>query len=249
FPDLPRLPARPRLDRVVTAAGVDLAWDGKAYSTPSRLADTTLASRASTVQVTVRSGTATGTGTAEDARLVESVSARSFLALGAPAHRLDEAAAALVDRHGAEIVDVTGVLLDALRAQAASKGVPWDAVRAADAAEPGSRPALGLASLVRAAIPAIEAAVGDAAAGKPEGTRPVLLVEAAPLARYEHTELITRLADLTFRRPQAIWLLLPQDPVGGAVLDGVPLRLGHGGQFLRLDEDWLRRPALEGEPA
>jgi hypothetical protein len=127
--------------------------------------------------------------------------------------------------------------------------VPWDAVQAADAAGPGSRSAQGLAALVRGAIPAVDAAIAEAAAGAPEGTRPVLLVEAAPLARYGQTELLARFADITLRRSQAVWLLLPLGFDGGPSLDGVPLGLGHGGQFLRLDDDWLRSPALEGKQA
>ena len=127
--------------------------------------------------------------------------------------------------------------------------MPWDAVQAADAAEPGSRPAQGLAALVRGAVPAVEAAITEAAGGAPEGTRPVLLVEAAPLARYGQTELLARLADITLRRSQAVWLLLPEGFDGGATLDGIPLPLAHGGQFLRLDDDWLRAPALEGKQA
>ena len=59
----------------------------------------------------------------------------------------------MVARHGAVTVDVTAVLLDAVRAQADEASVPWEEVRAADAAEPGSRPAQGLAALVRAALP------------------------------------------------------------------------------------------------
>jgi hypothetical protein len=100
-----------------------------------------------------------------------------------------------------------------------------------------------LAALVREAVPSVEAAIAEAAGGATPGTRPVLLVEAAPLARYGHTGLLTRLADLTERRRQAVWLLLPEELGGGATLDGVPLRLSHGGQFLRLDDTWLRQPA------
>jgi len=77
----------------------------------------------------------------------------------------------------------------------------------------------------------------------------VLLVEAAPLARYGHTGVLARLADITTPRRQAVWLLLPMDADAGAALDGTPVPLAHGGQFLRLDDDWLRAAALEGEPA
>jgi serine/threonine protein kinase len=246
FPDLPPLPGRDRLKLVVEEAGLGLSWDGEYFSVPSRQAETTLASRVSVVAVSVVSQDQSF-GRGEDAKLAESVRARSFLALAVPPQRLDIAAQALAERHGAQVIDVTEVLLRALRDEAGLRGVPWDAVYAADAAEPGSRPAQGLAALVRAAVPSVEAAVGEVSAAAEEGTRPVLLVEAAPLARYGHIEPLTRLADITLRRRQAVWLLLPD--AGGAVLDGVPLRLGHGGQLLRLDDDWLRNSTLEGEPA
>ena len=225
-----------------------MRWDNDAYAVLSRQADTTLASRTPLANFPIVSAPGTA-ATDEDARLADSVRSRAFLALGVPSQRLDDATASLVARHGAHVVDVTAVLLRALREEAARRGVPWDAVQAADAAEPGSRPAQGLAALVRGAMPAVEAAIAEAAAGAPEGTRPVLLVEAAPLARYEQTEVLTRLADITLRRSQAMWLLLPEGYDGGALLDGVALPLGHGGQFLRLDDDWLRAAALEGKQA
>ncbi|MFR9779023.1 BREX system serine/threonine kinase PglW [Micromonospora sp. MS34] len=249
FPDLPALPARPRLDRVVSDAGLPLRWDGEHYAVPSRRSDTTLASRASVVAIEVTGAAARAAATEEDARLVDSVRSRAFLALGVAPQRLDAAARTLADRHHARVVDVTSVLLAALREEAGRRGVPWDAVRAADAAEAGSRPAQGLAALVRAVIPAVEVAIAEAADDAAEGTRPVLVTDAAPLARYGHAEVLTRLADPTTRRRQAVWLLLPETTGAGAALDGVPLRLGHGGQFLRLNDDWLRAPTVEREKA
>src|SRR5664280_3292023 len=77
---------------------------------------------------------------------------RSFLALGVDAPRMDRAAALLRDRHGALILDLTGVLLDALHAQSEGKR-PWSDVVAADAMQPGSRESLGLARLVELALP------------------------------------------------------------------------------------------------
>ena len=248
FPDLPELPGRPRLDQIVAATGLTMAWDGETYSVVSRPVDTTLASRTPLANLPVLPAPGAA-ATGEDARLAESLRSRGFLALGVAPHRLDDAAATLVARHGARVVDVTAVLLRALREEAARRGVPWDAVRAADAAEPGSRPAQGLAALVHSAVPAVDAAVAEAAGEAPEGTRPILLLEAAPLARYGQTDLLARLADLSLRRPQAVWLLLPEALNGGAALDGSPLPLAHGGQFLRLDDDWLRASTREGELA
>ena len=94
-----------------------------------------------------------------------------------------------------------------MRTQAAAVGLPWDMVQAADAARTGSRDAAGLAALVQRSLPAVDAAIETAAAGATEGTRPVLLTEIAPLARYGHLTTLSRWADLAARRPQAIWVL------------------------------------------
>ena len=83
----------------------------------------------------------------------------------------------------------------------------------------------------------------------------MLLTDAAPLARYGHIDLLAAYADLTAHRRQAVWLLLPVGVDGGPLLDRAPVPLAHGGQFVRLPDDWTREgrraaaPALEGEPA
>ena len=63
----------------------------------------------------------------------------------------------------------------------------------------------------------------------------MLLTEAAPLARYGHLDLLRRLADITTKRRQAVWLLLPQGGQPGAHLDGVPVPVSHAAQFFALD--------------
>ena len=184
-------------------------------------------------------------------RLTESASTRSFLALGVDAARTDRAVDALRGQFGVTVIDVTQVLIDAMRTQAAQVGLPWDTVRAADAAPPGSRDAAGLSVLVQRSLPAVEAAIDAALADVPEGSRPVLLTEIAPLARYDQLAMLIRWADLATRRPQAIWLLVPQLAGSqGAVIDRRPLPLAAPGQFFRLDADWIdahgRVPTAEG---
>ena len=135
---------------------------------------------------------------------------------------------------------MTQVLVDAMRAQAAEVGLGWDTVRAADAAPPGSRDAAGLSVLVQRSLPVVEQAIESAVAKVPEGTRPVLLTEIAPLARYDHLATLSRWTDLATRRPQAIWLLVPQLAGSqGAVIDKRPLPLAAPGQYFRLDAEWI----------
>ena len=115
------------------------------------------------------------------------------------ADRTDRAIDALTGQFGAEVIDVTQVLIEAMRTQAAEVGLPWDMVQAADAAPPGSRDAAGLTVLVQRSLPAVEAAIDAAVSDAPEGTRPVLLTEIAPLARYGHLAMLSRWADLAAR--------------------------------------------------
>src|SRR5262249_27761564 len=77
-------------------------------------------------------------------------------------------------------------------------------------------------------------------------TRPVLLTEVAPLARYGHLATLAPWADLATRRGQAIWVLVPQLPGNyGPVIDGRPLPLAAPGQFLALDRKWIDGQACE----
>jgi serine/threonine protein kinase len=252
FPALAALPDRPRLDQLVDEAGLGLVYDdaARAYRSPTRAADTTgLASRLATYVAPADSAVVEAGHVGH--RLEESRSSRSFLALGVDGREVDLAVEVLVRTYNAIPVDLTQVLVEAMRSAADHVGLPWDAVRAADAAAAGSREAAGLASLVQRSLPAVDAAVDAAWAQAGEASRPVLLLEAAPLARYEHLGILSRWTDLTSARRQAVWLVVPQ-LLGsqGPVIDTRPLPLAAPGQFLRLDSEWLRsRPALQGAPS
>jgi len=247
FPALPGLPDRPRLDQLISDAGLGLVYDEDqhGYRWPARGADTKdLASRQATIIAPATPQLVSGGRSGH--RLAESAASRSFLALGVDADRTDKAVGALTDRFGATVVDVTQVLIETMRAQADEVGLPWDTVQAADAAPQGSRDATGLAALVQRSLPALEAAIDAALSSAPEGTRPVLLTEIAPLARYGHLTMLSRWADLAARRPQAVWVLVPQlSGSQGPIIDRRPLPLAAPGQFFRLDAGWIdSRPAL-----
>ena len=178
FPALPPLPERPRLDELIRDAGLDLLYDeqDRAYRQPSRAGDTTrLSSRPATILVEGEPELISGGPVAH--RLAESAASRSFLALGIDWSRLDKAVDVLTSEYGAIELDVTQLLIDAMRQQAAAAGLPWETVRAADAAPPGSRDAAGLAVLVQRSLPAVDAAIDQASAGAPAG------VPAAPAHR------------------------------------------------------------------
>jgi serine/threonine protein kinase len=247
FPALPPLPDHPRLDQLINDARLNLVYDDaeRGYRWPTRPADTKgLPSRQNTIHAFA--GPQLVNGGRSGHRLAESAATRSFLALGVDADRTDRAVGVLAETFGAVVVDVTGVLIDAMRVQAAEVGLPWDLVQAADAAPAGSRDAAGLAALVQRSLAAVEEATAAVLTGAPDGTRPVVLTEIAPLARYGHLAMLSQWTDLAARRPQAIWVVVPQLPGSqGAIVDKRPLPLAAPGQFFRLDAEWIdTRPAV-----
>jgi hypothetical protein len=157
FPSLPPLPDGPRLDELVEQADLGLRYDEQhhAFRPLTRKGDTTqLGSRN---QTRLREGQPDlVSGGRVGHRLAESTSSRSFLALGIESDRLDKAVDVLATKLGAIQLDVTQVLIDAMRQQSAAAGLPWEMVRAADAAPPGSREAQGLAVLASAACPPLK---------------------------------------------------------------------------------------------
>jgi len=57
--------------------------------------------------------------------------------------------------------------------------------------------------------------------------RPILLINAAPLARYGMTDLLSSLLDQSVPRPAARWLLVPRKASAAApTLDGHPVPMG-----------------------
>jgi serine/threonine protein kinase len=241
FPGVAAVPGRPGLDRVLEEAGTGLVWDGDAYAVPSSHSDTTFNTQtnyAIPVSAIARSSDPT------IRELEQSVRARSYLALGVLAKHTDQAVAMLRQTFDATEVNVTDVLLDALKANAEKYGVPWDEVLAADAAEPQSVPAQGLGNLVQESTAQIEAAIASALKAAPAGTKPVLLTEAAPLARYGQMGVLSRLADITTGKDQGVWLIVPRESGAGAMLDQVPVPLTYASQFLPLDPAFV---ASEGD--
>ncbi|TDP91196.1 hypothetical protein [Labedaea rhizosphaerae] len=240
FPATPELPRRPALDDLVAAAGLGLTFDDRLRvyrATEAGGRTTGLESRRPTA-LGVATSPVGSTG-ALGARLEQSLASRSFLALGVRADRMPRFIAAAQDRYCATVVDLTGALLDTLRAASAAVGLPWELVRTADAEGEASRGQRGLQELVRRAWPKVEDAVEQALADGEVGA-PVVLTDAAPLARYDNVGLLARWTDLAASRRRAVWLVVPQ--LGGnrgAMLDGRPVPLAAPNQFVALDIDWI----------
>jgi antitoxin component of RelBE/YafQ-DinJ toxin-antitoxin module len=168
-----------------------------------------------------------------DTQLRESIVRRGFVAIGASPHKLDDAAAALAQRYGVAVVDVTRTLLARMHQLADENSIPWGVVLQADAANPNSPDGQSLRALVADAIQAVNEALAAA-------ERPVLLTEAAPLARYGHVGMLERLADHTTARRAAVWLLVPttnQDL--RPKLDGRSVSVLSSAQWLKLPDYWI----------
>ncbi|MDG4789092.1 BREX system serine/threonine kinase PglW [Micromonospora sp. WMMD1102] len=230
FPRAEELPDRPALGELLAAARVPLTW----HPAQRAYGPVTVSS--------ALSGTRTGTRTThgplfgldaadETARkLAGAIERHSFLAVLAPFRRLGAARRALLTRLPLTEVDVTEILLNRLR----SLGFPWEAILAADNGVPTDADFRSLTDLVRHhVVPAVSEALAAA-----DG--PVLITEAAPLARYGQLGLFQELADPARPRPAARLLLVParkQEPV---LLDEVQVPLtSPSSQSVYLAPGWL----------
>lgn len=254
FPALPTLPENPGLRAVVEAAGIGLLWDEglRRFRPPKASTDTTgLATKHHTVLAPDPAELALHGATSN--RLAESVAKRSFLALGVPAMSLDRAVGVLADSYGADVLDVSATLIEAMRTLAAQRGLPWPAALAADAEPVSSRAGQGLRGLVAASLPVVERALTQSLtpSGEPE-SRPLLLTDAGLLVRYDALKsTLGPWLDLATPRRRALWLVVPQLYASqGAIVDGRPLPLAAPGQFVRLNADWIdARRTREGSTA
>lgn len=241
FPAIAPLPTSGRLSELLREAGLDLVHDpiSGTYGTPTVVE--------STSQGSSRFATGTNVGgpvlgsEATDQRLRESIEQRSFLALGARADRCQTLASKLESKFGAQLIDVTAMLLDELMRLSQQEGFPsWDALVKADARTENDRASRGVAAAVNLALPSVEVAIAEAATDtRGSGPRPVLIVEASPLARYGQADVIRRWSDLATPRGQAVWILLPQvGATQGPLLDGISMQTSPN-QYFRVETSWI----------
>jgi len=231
FPEIEAIPGRPALDVPVKAAMPHLEWLDDAGKYVTRAVETL--SLAST-----NSATAWG-HSAEDpaivAKLKASIRDRAPLTLVVSRRQsLHVTATRLANQYGLTVVDLADVALTALKSAAAAKNVDWLTVLRADGEPVGSRGRRNLARLARAAITPEWAELMQRA-------EPLLLLNAAVLARFGLEDLIAGVTDLGRPRAAARWFLLPR-PLSGSTphLDGVPMPFGADG--------WLEL-SLEVPPA
>jgi len=226
FPEATALPGRPALDRLLLDAQTGLTWTGDGYGVPG-----TASRRASTRSSTWHG--ALGSPERLGDRLRASVAAGDFLALAVPARHHDAAVARLMGEVDLTHVNLTRAVLERVRGFAEREGVAWGDVLAADALPPHHPDRQLVDDVVR------QAAL-DVVDGLARGARPVLLTDAALLARHRCVELLAPLAAFGPERSQAVFLLVPQETSQHTpTLDGAAVPVSSPNQWLPLPTAWL----------
>ena len=140
-------------------------------------------------------------------------------------------------RFGARPVNVAARFLAQLRALVDVRPKPtWETVLAADVAEPGSRAAIKLGEYVEEAWKLTAPQLRQELR---RDDRPVLLYDAAVLARYRTMDRFYELADAARSGAGAVWLLCPmEDPAVLPKLDGTVVRIGDN-EWIALPDAWV----------
>jgi serine/threonine protein kinase len=232
FPKAQPLPGRLDLDDLLRVSEVPLVWD----NTTQRYAPPITNPAFSSTRMATTQAPFTGPEAVSDTdtKLAAIIERRGYLAVLASLKRLPAARRALISRLHLTEVDVTAMLIERLR----DGDYPWQAVVDADNGKPTDPDFRSLVEMVQYdVVPAIEAALAT--------DRPVLITEAAPLARYGQLRLLQELADPTRPRPAARLLLVAARRLDPAMLDNTQLPLtAPASQSLWLPDTWIT-PAVE----
>jgi serine/threonine protein kinase len=179
-----------------------------------------------------------------DTQLARAAKDGQFVAILVPPKFFAFAAEHLAAQYGLATIDVEGELLDAMQALAKENEVPWNVVVAADDPSTGRH----WENLCRLARQAGERLKEKLLAER----RPLLLIRAAILARYDLMDVLTALQQSSGTRGgvPGVWLLLSFSSDDAPRLDGVLVPLEGVGQRAILPLAWVkkhmpREPRLE----
>jgi hypothetical protein len=168
-------------------------------------------------------------------RLSTAVTERRFLVLTVAQQYLLRAEGEIMRRFPVTHLSFEALLLQEMKATAATLGARWEIVLQADAAAPESQDWRRLQTLVRRAMPAVEQVLLTA-----DG--PVLLVYPGLLARYDQVPLLERLRDACAQRhdaPGFIVLIAADEQRHMPVLDGKPIPVILASEWARIPKAWL----------
>ena len=194
------LPDRPDLDSLVEQVDPSLRWDGTVYTMPTSVTDGLLQTRLALTML--GAGGEVVPFNEVDTRLRGALASAGYLTLTVDPRRIDQAASVLAEEYGVTRVNITDVLLSAVKEFAVEKGVDWTFLLRVDSADPSSVDRSNLTAFVREAL---DRALPDILALE----QPLLLTDTAPLGRYGQEHWLARLADLGAPRPAARWHLVP----------------------------------------
>ncbi|MGW4420856.1 BREX system serine/threonine kinase PglW [Streptosporangium sp. NPDC004631] len=215
YPRVGAFPERRQdLDVLLKRAGVPLVPDQGGYA-PRDARATLLPSSKSRVFTTLSEGPKDREFADFERRMELSSRERGFVTLSVDYRLYADAIATLGARFGAEVVDITAELLTAMRSTAGAFNVDWSLVLRSDRPDAAPQDAANLRRLVAMAAEKLEERLLT-------DPQPLLIVEAAPLARYDRLAVLERLADKATARPAARWLLLPVERGGVPYIDDRP---------------------------
>ncbi|MDY7091148.1 MAG: BREX system serine/threonine kinase PglW, partial [Actinomycetota bacterium] len=244
FPDLAPLPGHPRLDRLLTEAGFELIWNRDHYTAPTRAAASssmTIVRRRSSASTAPTAWTADTPTLASalraEERLTGAASAGGFRALTVRLSRYALAREELVRRFSARPLNVASRFLTTLHGLVDARPKPtWETVLGADIAEPGTRSAIKLGEYAEQAWASV---APQLLAELRSGGGPLLLHDAAVLARYRAMERLYEVADAARGGSGELWLLCPtEDPDLLPKLDGTVVRVGDN-EWISLPDAWV----------
>jgi len=244
YPEADPLPGHPLLDTLLQETGFDFQWNPTLKGVGGyvfRLGDSLSVSSRSESALRQTTGMAPEemlevTADIADARQFEErlkhgIKEGSFYTLLVNPKYYQRACQELARRFPVELVDFEGLFLGVLRKVVDKAGAKWDAVVNADAT-PGDARWDKLMVLVKRAMPLVEQELCSV-------RKPMLVVYAGLLARYEQMDLLERLRDKIGRRDgiAGLWLLVPGDH--HAQIDGKAVPVLSPGQRARIPERWL----------
>ena len=224
YPQAAPLPPRPQLDELVAEAVPGLRWDGANY------ARATAALPPSSTRFTAMFG---GQADADDItaarrRLQASLDTHSGMVLAVDPRLHDSAVAVLAADFGVAPVNLAAELIGAAKARAAEVGADWAFIRRMDAEAAG----MDRTRLLQFMEASLERFWPELMARQ----EPLLLTEAAVLARYGLQDRLAAITNLAEAKPAARWVLVPHRSANAVPnLDGVAVPLGADG--------WLGLPA------
>jgi serine/threonine protein kinase len=237
FPTAAPLPPRPELDALLERAGAERVWRDDGYH--SRILGGSETGTAGFIRYgTVEPGPEV-TPDLLDARALEEKLAHAaktgaFLALTVEPRRSQGAEAELLRRFPRAVVSLERLMLQAMRAEAEARRVPWPKVLAADAMARNSRDFQNLLRHASRAAPRVR----DRVLGLRE---PALLTRPGLLARYQLMDMLSAIAQASGTRdgPPSLWLLLPQPDPGLPRVNGTVLPVISSTNWARLSEAWI----------